>query len=213
MQLQLLKLESSTYDEGSSLVSSDDDEASTGPAVAAKGPTLAECNNNNWEASYTEDVLAELNLGDNFSECPVGPWIFDKLEKQYINQEISCSRSDRRLLFERIKYSIADITQRFINPQPWVKTRFGCEFEAQFNKAKFESELRKLLSDKVLIEEESEATTVYEVASLSDKQWMDLGVHIDGIGREVGKMVLDELIAESLAIEDDEYCSSGRVDT
>lgn len=144
-----------------------------------------------WEVSYTSDVLTELGLQDtnlelfmttwNSSEYPVGPWVFTKLEKKYSDDQITdSSRPDRKLLFDRIKSGISDIAQSSVKKGP------------QLTKKWFESELRKLLADKAMTEKGE------ELVLQSDVHWIDLGSYVDGIGRELAKMVLDELIYECL---------------
>ncbi|KAL8129761.1 hypothetical protein V2J09_018916 [Rumex salicifolius] len=194
MQLQLLKLESESYDEGSLLISSDEDETSTRSADLAKEPKLTE-EHDSWQASYTTDLLAELELEDSWqaSEFPVGPWVFDKLESKYSTEQPDCSKLDRELLFDRLKEGITEITHRSKNPHPWVKIHHGdFRTKPELKNVLIESELCKLLAD--------QTRNVAEAAVCSDVQWMDLTMQIDCIGREIGKMVLEELIAESMAM-------------
>ncbi|KAJ1375709.1 DUF3741-associated sequence motif [Sesbania bispinosa] len=126
MQLQLLKLESEEYVEGSMLISSDEDcgEASTG-ILEDNGLCR---NEDNWESSYMIDVLSESGIDRaqpeaflevwHSPECPVSLSVFDELEKRY-SDWTTCTRSQRRLLFDRINSGIVNVREQFMSAQPW----------------------------------------------------------------------------------------------
>ena len=118
MQLQLLKLESDEYVEGPMIVSDEDGgEGSTG-MLEDKGLRRTE---DSWECSYIIDVLSESGIDgaqpDTISElwhsleCPVSLSVFDELEKRY-GDWTTCSRSQRRLLFDRINLGIVKINEQ-----------------------------------------------------------------------------------------------------
>lgn len=176
MQLQLLKLETRSYATASILVSSDEDEPSP---VCSEGAKRSD----NWETSYKADMLAEYEF-DGTSGPIVSPHVFENLEKKYRYPKASCSRSDRRLLFDQVNSCILEISQRFANPHPLMKP----------SKAWFELELCKLLEAELKQEKE-------DVAFLhSKREWMNLGKYVEELGCEIGEILLDELVFEALAM-------------
>lgn len=200
-QLQLLKLESEVYDEGSVVVSSDEyGEDSTELHEREHFSIVGEY----WESWYLVDVLnhsgldktdCEMFLGTWHSpDCPIGLWVFEDLEKRYGELE-SCSRSERRLLFDSINAQIVEISQQFVDMEPWVKT--PRKYTApQWLKDVLKTELHKLLEKhKTKI-----ADNGLDMAILGDMQWMKLGEHISAVGRDIEALLIDELIAESLIV-------------
>uniref|UniRef100_A0A2N9H8X1 DUF4378 domain-containing protein n=1 Tax=Fagus sylvatica TaxID=28930 RepID=A0A2N9H8X1_FAGSY len=200
MQLHLLKLESEAYAEGPMLISSDEEggEGSIGfPNEKGLGKT-----EESWESSYVVDVLIDSGFSDadanvdivmatwHSPECPVDPVIFEKLEKKYSSQT-SCLRSERRLLFDRINSSLLEIYQQFMDPNAWVRpaTRVG-------SKDGLQDRLFVLLGSQ---EKKSNKDTLGKVLA-RESQWLDLGDGIDVIGREIERLLIDELVAEVVAM-------------
>ncbi|KAL8140687.1 hypothetical protein V2J09_006708 [Rumex salicifolius] len=193
MQLQLLKMETGA---STTLISSDEDE---GTPCSSQEANLS-AGSNNWEASYMADMLADYEFDDNnpnsfmvtwhSPESPVGPHVFENLEKKYSYPVTSSPRSDRRLLFDYINSSIQEIGQRITDPSHQL---------VKPSKAWFEAELCKLLEFAMKLEKEESADR--EVVILQSKtEWMNLGESIEDLGCDIGNMLLDELVSEALAI-------------
>lgn len=197
MQLHLLKLESEAYAEGPMHVSSDEEvgEGSIGhPNDKGLGET-----EESWERSYIVDVLIASGFNDaepdvvvatlHSPECPVDPIIFEKIEKY--NSQASCPRSERRLLFDRINSALLEIFQQFMDPHPWVRpaTTVG-------SKDRLQDRLNVMLGCQ---EKKSNKDTLGKVLT-RESQWLDLGDEIDVIGREIEKLMIDELVAELVAM-------------
>lgn len=200
-QLQLLRLESEVYDEGSMLISSDEyGEESTEVHDGKHFPRVGEC----WRSCYLVDVLTlsglekagcEFFLGTWHSpDCPIGPWVFEDLEKRYGELE-SCFRFERRLLFDHINARILEISQEFMDLEAWVKTPRKY-IGPQWLKDILKSELHKLL-DK---HESNLAHNGLDTMILSDMRWIRPGAHIGAVGRDMEALLLDELIVESLPV-------------
>lgn len=197
MQLQLLKLESDEYVEGPMIVSDEDGgEGSTG-MLEDKGLRRTE---DSWECSYIIDVLSESGIDgaqpDTISElwhsleCPVSLSVFDELEKRY-GDWTTCSRSQRRLLFDRINLGIVKINEQCTHALPWVgpvtKNVIGSNLiENGFR----DGLLRMLVSDGKVKDDALGKVLVME------SEWLDLRDDIDVIGREVERLLLDDLVAE-----------------
>lgn len=188
MQLQLLKMESEApYAEGPMAISSDDE--------AAPEENIISRVEESWESSYIIDVLVDSGFNDtdpdtfittwHTSESPVSPLLFKQLENKYSEQTTS-SRYERKLLFDRINSGLVDIFADFINPHPWVKTQTRL-VSPKRSKNSIEDDLCKLLTGEM---KGSEDITGKE------SKWMDLGEEIDVIGREVERLLIDELVVE-----------------
>ncbi|KAK9289978.1 hypothetical protein L1049_008140 [Liquidambar formosana] len=200
MQLQLLKLESEAYEEGPMVISSDEDvgEGSVGVSEA-RGMFRAE---ESWESSYVVDVLIYSGFSDadpdmfletwQSPECPVGPLVFEKLEKKYCDQTTSL-KSERKLLFDRINSGLREIFQQFMDPHPWVKP-LAIMVGPKMSKDGLEDDLCKLLSS----EEKKGSKTTEEKVLGKESEWLDLGEDIDVIGRELERLLIDELVAEAV---------------
>ncbi|KAK8512250.1 hypothetical protein V6N13_097088 [Hibiscus sabdariffa] len=200
MQLRQLKLESEAYEEGTMLLSSDDDsnEVSIGFIEKNGRPNSEE----NWESAYIVDVLVDSGIGraelDAFlaawhsPECPVNPLVFQELEKKYCNAN-SWSRAERRFMFDRINSKILEIYQQY-RDRPWLISGRKiiiprCDFE------ELEDSLHKSLVDQNKEPHMDEGEMVFA----GEFQWLDLRSDIDKIGRGIERLLVDELVSEVVA--------------
>ncbi|GMI64682.1 TON1 Recruiting Motif 19 [Hibiscus trionum] len=191
MQLQLLKLETEAYEEGKMLLSSDDD----GDQVSAwsaqdKGIAMAE---KNLESVYIVDVLVDsgINGADlntflatwRSPDCPVNPTVFEELEKKYHNLN-SWSRAERRLMFDRINSKLLEIYQPFMDQYPWIKP--VRKIIPKWNILELEDSLHKsLVSENKKLDMDA-----------GECEWLNLRGDTDVLGKEIERLLSDELIAE-----------------
>ncbi|BAT85644.1 uncharacterized protein HKW66_Vig0052520 [Vigna angularis] len=199
MQLQLLKLESEEFVEGSVLIQSDEDGGEAYTGISEDNGLL---NGDSWESSYMIDVLSESGidraLPDAFLEvwhsleCPVSLSVFDELEKKYSDWS-TCPRSERRLLFDRINWGIIDIYEQFVSAQPWVIPSRATNLcsSSKLIKSGLQDCLYKMLWTQGKVKD----TTLGKVL-VSELQWLNLRDDIDGIGSKVESLLLDDLVAE-----------------
>ncbi|XVE96816.1 hypothetical protein REPUB_Repub02eG0255500 [Reevesia pubescens] len=197
MQLQLLKLESESYEEETMLLSSDDDgeEVSVGFADD-KGIPMAEVN---WESVYIVDVLVDSGINradlDTFlatchsPECPVNPLVFEELEKKYCNLN-SWSRAERKLMFNRINSKLLEIYQQYTDQHQWVKS--ARKIIPKWNIGELEDSLRKCL----VSQNKKLQMDPGEMMLAGECEWLDLREDIDVIGREMERLLVDELVAD-----------------
>lgn len=188
MQLQLLKLESESYVEGPMLVSSDEDDA----VLEEKGTSGA---NESWKSSYLFDVLNQLDLDDtdpdtfmaswNSVDCPISPVVFEKLESKYCSQS-TCLRSERKLVFDSINSGVVEICQVFM--RPWVNSS-PRKVHTKWGRVQMEHMLLTVLESG---EKEGVCSGVVKVPA----EWLNVGVEVDVIGKEVEKLLIDELIED-----------------
>ncbi|CAJ2627599.1 unnamed protein product [Trifolium pratense] len=200
MQLQLLKLESEEHVEGPMLISSDEDggEAAVG---MLEGNALWRTKDS-WESSYIIDVLSESAIiearTDNVLEVwhslesPVSLSVFEELEEKY-NDQTTCSKSERRLLFDRINSGIVKIHEQSTNPQPWMVNAALSFGSKRING--LQDGLFQMLGSQGKVEDD-----VLGKLLIVESQWLKLRDDIDVIGREVERLILDDLVAEIVGI-------------
>ncbi|MBA0551467.1 hypothetical protein Golob_022351 [Gossypium lobatum] len=186
MQLQLLKLETEAYEEGTVLLSSDDD----GDRVSIQFATAEK----NLESVYIVDVLVDSGINgadlDTFlatwhsPECPVNPTVFEELEKKYHNLN-SWSRAERRLMFDRINLKLLEIHQQYIDQFPWIKKPVR-KIIPKWNILELEDGLHKSL-----VSENKKPDMDTEVC-----EWSNSRDDIDVIGNEIERLLVDELVGE-----------------
>lgn len=203
MQLQLLKLESESYEEGTMLISSDDEAGEESTQVSdAIGLSRSQ---QSWDSCYVVDVLIHSGLNnadpDTFlaawhtPECPLSPSVFEELEKMY-NDQTSPLKSERRLLFDRISGGILEMYQPFTDPHPWVKSTTTQISGLRWSKNELQDGLCQLLANQA--KNVKKDTTEKVLGRESD--WLDMSDDIDIIGREIETLLLDELVEEVVAM-------------
>ncbi|OMP04968.1 hypothetical protein COLO4_09164 [Corchorus olitorius] len=200
MQLQLLKLESEAYEEGAMLISSDEEGEEVSSRLAEdKGIPKTE---ENQESVYIVDVLVDSGINganlDTFlatwhsPECPVNPSVFEELEKKYCNIN-SWSRAERRLMFDRINSKLLETYQQFMDQLPWVKST--TKIIPKWNMGELKDNLRRsLVSQNKKLHLDAGEKVLGE-----ESQWLDLKEDVDVIGREIEKLLVDELVDEVVA--------------
>ncbi|KAF8396725.1 hypothetical protein HHK36_018354 [Tetracentron sinense] len=202
IKLQLLKLESSeAYSEGLGMIVSSDEDTEEGSMGLLPVENGAE---ENREFSYLFDVLVdsgflgaelELVLATWYSpECPVGLLVFETLEKKY-GEQTSWTRSERRLLFDRINSALIEILRPYMDPHPWVKPVWK-KVGPRWCKESLEEELWNLLvsQEKEVSEDSSEKAMGREM------RWMELGDDVDVIGREIERWLIGDVISEVVSM-------------
>ncbi|XP_042511282.1 uncharacterized protein LOC122086501 isoform X2 [Macadamia integrifolia] len=207
MQLQLLKLESSDpYRDGIELfVSSDEDTGEESVGLSEeKGEHMGRLSTGeNRDYFYVVDVFVDSGLdfmdremvlaASHSLECPVDPVVFEKLEKKY-GEQLTWQRSERKLLFDRINYGLMEILRPSLDPHPWVKPamrRLTTRYEESLV-----DDLWKLLVN----QGEEETNDSSEKVLDREMRWLEIGDDIDVVGREIEKLLLDELIGELVSM-------------
>ncbi|KAF8006342.1 hypothetical protein BT93_K0589 [Corymbia citriodora subsp. variegata] len=199
MQLQLLKLESQACTEGSMLISSDED-AGEGLMHFPENRGLYRTGES-WESSYIVDVLVgsgydnsdpEMFIAKWHSpECPVNPLVFEELEKRYCDE--SSSRPARKLLFDRVNLALMEIYQQLMDPHPWVYPE-AAKLDIKWYKDSLQDGLIRFLTG----QGKKGSKGVLEKLLARESPWLNLGDDIDVIGREVERLLIDDLVAEVL---------------
>ncbi|XP_068637520.1 uncharacterized protein [Aristolochia californica] len=207
MQLQLLKLESTgACTDGSEFcVSSDED---YGDSFESSFEERREFSGVIWhkenrDSSFILDLLVTSGLLATdqemlfatcySSETPVAPGALEKLEKKY-GEQSEWPKADRKLLFDRINCGLAQILGPCMDQQPWVRTK-GRRVQIGWSSEALAEEVWQLLSRQT-----KEGNTVSEESTLGgDVSWMELTDDFEAIGRELEKLLIDELMEEVVA--------------
>ncbi|KAL4621279.1 hypothetical protein ACB092_06G216500 [Castanea dentata] len=154
--------------------------------------------------SYVVDVLTEAGFHGQLldmdfgawhsSECPISLSIFETLEKRF-GEQSSWKRSERRLLFDRINSGLLEILQPCMGVPSWTKP-VSKIFKPKMSLDMIEEELWMLLvsQEKEVSKDSAMNMLGKELASI------DLGNDIDFIGREIERLLIEELVAEVFSI-------------
>ncbi|KAL0347267.1 UNVERIFIED_CONTAM: hypothetical protein Scaly_1742700 [Sesamum calycinum] len=184
MQLQLLKMESGTYAESSTLVPIEEEVAQLSPITSEENYAPEA---QGWEISYALDVLIESGFEESklnmyrttwhSPHCPLDPKLFDNLEKKY-SDDTTGLRSERRLLFDRINSAILEIFQEHVDLCPWVRPKLaGLNLEWEKDGGVRDAALEKLISQELSNEDISERVVDREM------WWSDGGLLVGNVGR------------------------------
>lgn len=153
--------------------------------------------------SYLVDVLTEAGFHGELldmdfgawhsSECPISLSVFETLEKRF-GEQSSWKSSERRLLFDRINSGLLEILQPCMGVPSWAKP-VSKIFKPKMSQDMIEEELWMLL-----VSQEKEVSKDSAMNMLGKELGsIDLGDDIDFIGREIERLLIEELVAEVLS--------------
>jgi hypothetical protein len=201
MQLQLLKTETTEdADATDHLIASDDEDASTNQPLPEMEISHAFMDEEERDFSYVLDMLTLLGIDAAyqdgqldmycFSEQPAGPDLFEILENKYSGL-ILWQRSERMLLFDLTNAVIAEVMTSLVHHgSKGLFRRFSSRWDQ-------EGFVEYVWQGVFQLRQEMDYNQV-------DPLMMDLERHgsedgIDLVGREIGTMVLEGLVEETIA--------------
>ncbi|CAL4936758.1 unnamed protein product [Urochloa decumbens] len=123
-------------------------------------------------------------------DCPAGYDVFEKLENKY-TKVVKWSRPERKFLFDMVNTVLSQILAPCLNMQPWVNTvrnlapLWGSE-----------GLLEKVLQVLAQRREELAPSKIKPEKKGFDQKWPDLADSIDRTGRDIEKMIKDDLLEE-----------------
>ncbi|RCV40215.1 hypothetical protein SETIT_9G034600v2 [Setaria italica] len=122
-------------------------------------------------------------------DCPASYDVFEKLENKY--KVVTWSRSDRKFLFDMVNTVLSQILAPCLNMQPWVNT-------ARNLAPLWGSEglLEKVLQVLDQRREELAPSKTKPEMKRFDQKWPDLADGIDRVGRDIEKLIKDDLLEE-----------------
>lgn len=117
---------------------------------------------------------------------PVFPDVFDKLENEY-NMINLWSRSERKLLFDHINFILAEVLAPCMDLHPWVKVKRSTS-----------SGHGRLVDEswRLLLRQQKEFSRGKPEEKVLDTKWLYIDDHVDMIGREIERMLKDDLLSE-----------------
>lgn len=137
------------------------------------------------EAGFHRAEWDELFCGFFAPESPICPEVFEKLEKTYCSED-SWPKSERKLLFDIVNLVLADLLALNMELRPWVKKNGG-------------PGCRRNLTEEVwefLGRQRAEVLSPNSGKFLDDARWLDLTDDVDSVGREVERMLKDDLLQD-----------------
>nr|GMD01346.1 uncharacterized protein LOC109158330 isoform X2 [Ipomoea batatas]GME17531.1 uncharacterized protein LOC109158330 isoform X2 [Ipomoea batatas] len=153
-----------------------------------------------WESSYIDDVLTDSGFKESDLDaftatchspyCPLSPSIFENLEKKYSDEVIGVPRYARRLLFDRVNLALVEILRHYVDPYPWLKHKRVANLVCQ--KQEVAGALHRLLADHDSVANRDTSWRILE----REMRWLDVSDDINVIGKDIEKLLVDDLITE-----------------
>ncbi|EOA27066.1 hypothetical protein CARUB_v10023163mg [Capsella rubella] len=197
-QLETLKSESESYSDGSGMEVSSDEESVHGSEIKESKDIeqVGFLDTQQSRDSYIDDILTEAVQGNKNwvpekRDLAISPKIFEKLEKKYYT-ETSWKRSERRILFDRVKSGLVEILESFSATPTWkklVSRRLGTALSTRALK----QELWKVLARQ---EKRAKKESLAKVPVIDIDEWLELEADDESVVCELETMLVDELLAE-----------------
>ncbi|KAF0903914.1 hypothetical protein E2562_030060 [Oryza meyeriana var. granulata] len=120
--------------------------------------------------------------------CPVGPHVFDRLERKY-NKISTWPRPERRLLFDLANSVLSEILA------PWKSSRRCCPVWGPEGPVE--------VVWQTMVRQQEELAVGHPDDKVLDPEWLEVGEDINMVGKQIAKMLhgdlLDEVILEFLS--------------
>ncbi|CAA0836442.1 Unknown protein [Striga hermonthica] len=213
LQLQLLKMESSTDADMSTLfpIEEEEDGAQTSLVLPEGNHTIGP---EGWEIHYALDVLVTSGLlqePDYFSMFnntswysqeedyhPLDPKLFDSLEKKYSDDEGAMgTKWERKLLFDRINSALMQIFVAHVDLCPWVMPK-----STGSNLLKWWAHGVRDAAEKLIDQLE---LTEFETVD-REMGWAGPRGEVEMVGNEIEKLLMDDMVAEVILYTENLHC-------
>ncbi|KAG8063858.1 hypothetical protein GUJ93_ZPchr0003g17404 [Zizania palustris] len=127
--------------------------------------------------------------------CPVGPHVFDRLERKY-NKIAVWPRPERRLLFDLANSVLSEILAPCIDINPWVKS-------SRLFSSVWGPEGPVEVVWQTIVRQQEEIAVGHLDDKVLDREWLEVADGINMVGKQIAKMLhgdlLDEVILEFLS--------------
>ncbi|KAL5217895.1 hypothetical protein ABZP36_018579 [Zizania latifolia] len=144
-------------------------------------------------------IVADLQLlckSWHLPGCPVGPHVFDKLERKY-NKIAAWPRPERRHLFDLANSVLSEILAPCIDMHPWVKS------SRPFSSVWGPEGPVEVVWQTIVRQQEEFAVGHPDDNKVLDREWLEVADDINMVGKQIAKMLhgdlLDEVILEFLS--------------
>lgn len=202
MQLQLLKMESGGYADAPALALSNEHVSQKPVVVQEEGCLLG---GQSWDSSYIDKVLCNSGLEEfdpntfvatwHSPECPVDPWVFDKIEKNYSGEETTSVKFERKLLFDRINLALLEMFKCYVDPRRSVQPMTTAR-TLKGQKWGLKDGLKTFLNNQEIEVKGENPEKVLD----REMFWSGFRNGVDIVGKEIEKMLIDDLIGEVLTV-------------
>ncbi|ONK61883.1 uncharacterized protein A4U43_C08F34560 [Asparagus officinalis] len=190
MQLQLLRLESDTYN-----TECESTGECNSPPQNGQMLQIYE-NEEDRDYSYLLDIVTNLGLDSLANTCcflkhPEDLDVFENLEEKY-GVIVEWSKSERKLLFDVVSLILEDTLSPWTDEEPWLnpKRKFGPVWD-------HERLVEKVWQMVIRLRNDSSAGKSEE--SILDPRWLDFRYELDTIGKEIEGMLKDDLLEELIS--------------
>ncbi|XP_062202590.1 uncharacterized protein LOC133904948 [Phragmites australis] len=123
--------------------------------------------------------------------CPVGPHVFDRLERKY-NKIATWAKPERRLLFDLVNSILSEVLAPCIDLHPWVQSRRHCG-----SLWGPEGPVEKVWQ--TIVRQQQEFVIGHSDEMVLDPNWPDVGDDINMVGKQIVRMLLGDLLEEVIA--------------
>jgi hypothetical protein len=152
----------------------------------------------NWDFSYLLDILicSGIIVVDWQLICkswylpgyPVGPHVFDRLERKY-NKIETWAKPERRLLFDLVNSILSEVLAPCVDVHPWVQPSRHCvAFWGP------EGPVEKVWQTIVRLQED--CVTRHPDEMVLDTNWLEVGTDINMVGKQIARMLHGDLLEE-----------------
>ncbi|TKW28452.1 hypothetical protein SEVIR_3G324000v4 [Setaria viridis] len=121
---------------------------------------------------------------------PVGPHVFDRLERKY-NKIVTWAKPERRLLFDLVNSILSEVLAPCIDVHPWVQSSRHC-----VPLWGPEGPIEKVWQ--TVVRQREDCVTGHPDEMVLDTNWLELGNDINMLGKQIARMLLADLLEEDI---------------
>jgi hypothetical protein len=152
----------------------------------------------NWDFSYLLDILicSGIIVADwqlickswYLPGCPVGPHVFDRLERKY-NKITTWAKPERRLLFDLVNSILSEVLAPCVDVHPWVQpSRHHVALWGP------EGPVEKVWQ--TIVRQREDCVTGNPDEMVLDTNWLEVGNDINMVGKQISRMLHGDLLEE-----------------
>ncbi|PUZ67017.1 hypothetical protein GQ55_3G396400 [Panicum hallii var. hallii] len=120
--------------------------------------------------------------------CPVGPHVFERLERKY-NKIATWAKPERRLLFDLVNSILSEILAPCVDMHPWVQPSRHC-----VPLWGLEGPVEKVWQ--TIVRQREDCVTGHPDEMVLDTNWLEVGNDINMVGKQIARMLHGDLLEE-----------------
>ncbi|CAN6333844.1 unnamed protein product [Urochloa humidicola] len=121
---------------------------------------------------------------------PVGPHVFDRLERKY-NKIATWAKPERRLLFDLVNSILSEVLAPCVDVHPWVQPSRHC-IPLWGPEGPVETVWQ------TIVRHQEDCITGHPDEMVLDTNWLELGNDINMVGKQIARMLLGDLLEEDI---------------